>query len=172
MDKKVNILDWIKKLEVDSNGPSVPFKPLDISKPINPINFPTIPKNDLGLKSNLPQVSLSDRTKNLNEVDTQKDIVTKLEEGTADNETVNILDRGIDLTINVVDEVSVTTPDIRSISYPKIVKGADFIGYDVDFKISWDSVHANYVKLFVGNSTDFVQLAIRGTQSFNVKDLI
>lgn len=143
-----------------------------ITKPINNQNKPKISVNELGLKSNLPQVSLSDRPKNLNEVEKQKDIVTKLDEGTQDLETQNILDRGIDLTINVVDEVSVTTPDIRSISYPKIVKGADFIGYDVDFKISWDSVHANYVKLFVGNSTDFVQLAIRGTQSFNVKDLI
>jgi len=143
-----------------------------ITKPINNQTKPKLSVNELGLKSNLPQISLSDRPKDLNEVEKQKDIVTKLDEGTQDNETVNILDRGIDLTINVVDEVSVTTPDIRSISYPKIVKGADFIGYDVDFKISWDSVHANYVKLFVGNSTDFVQLAIRGTQSFNVKDLI
>ena len=143
-----------------------------ITKPINNQTKPKLSVNELGLKSNLPQISLSDRPKDLNEVEKQKDIVTKLDEGTQDNETVNILDRGIDLVINVVDEVSVTTPDIRSISYPKIVKGADFIGYDVDFKISWDSVHANYVKLFVGNSTDFVQLAIRGTQSFNVKDLI
>jgi len=143
-----------------------------ITKPINNQTKPKLSVNELGLKSNLPQISLSDRPKDLNEVEKQKDIVTKLDEGTQDNETVNILDRGIDLTINVVDEVSVTTPDIRSISYPKIVKGADFIGYDVDFKISWDSVHTNYVKLFVGNSTDFVQLAIRGTQSFNVKDLI
>ena len=145
---------------------------LDITNPINNQTNPKLSVNELGLKSNLPQVSLSDRPKNLNEVELQKDIVTKLDEGTQDTETVDILDRGIDLVINVVDEVSVTTPDIRSIEYPKVVRGADFVGYDVDFIIKWDSIHANYVKLFVGNSTDFVQLAVKGTQSFNVKDLI
>ena len=145
---------------------------LDISKAINPVNFPKVPKNDLGLKSNLPQVSLSDRPQNLNEVEEQKDIVTKLEEGTNDAETKNILDRGIDLTINVIDEVSVNVPDIRSINYPKVVRGADFVGYDVDFKISWDSLYATYVKLFIGNSTDFVKLSPKGTESFNIKDLI
>src|SRR5210317_766853 len=145
---------------------------LDISKAINPVNFPKVPKNDLGLKSNLPQVSLSDRPQNLNEVEEQKDIVTKLEEGTNDAETKNILDRGIDLTINVIDAVSVNVPDIRSINYPKVVRGADFVGYDVDFKISWDSLYATYVKLFIGNSTDFVKLSPKGTESFNIKDLI
>lgn len=124
-------------------------KSSDITKPVNPINYPTKPTNDLGLKSNLPSdflsnrgkskglpnISLSDRPKDLNKVEEQKDIVTKLEEGTSDNETNNILDRGIDLTINVVDEYSVTVPDLRSISYPKVIRGADFVGYDVDFKI-------------------------------------
>jgi len=145
---------------------------LDITKAINPINFPTKQINELGLKSNLPQVSLSDRPKNLNEFEEQKDIVTKLEEGTNDNEIQNILDRGIDLTINVIDEVSVNIPDIRSIGYPKVIKGADFVGYDVDFNISWDSIHATYVKLFIGKSTDFVRLSPKGSQSFNIKDLI
>jgi len=146
---------------------------LDISKPINPINFPTKQINELGLKSNLPEVSLSDRPKNLNEVEEQKDIVTKLEEGTNDNETQNILDRGIDLTINVVDEVSVNTPDIREIRYPKIVRGADFIGYDVDFKISFKSLYTTYIKLFIGNSTDFVKLTNwEDGINLNVKDLI
>ncbi len=141
----------------------------DITKPINNETKPKVSVNELGLKSNLPKESVSDKAK-VNEE--QKDIVTKLNEGAQDSETVNVLDRAIDLVINVVDEVSVTTPDIRSIEYPKVVRGADFIGYDVDFNIGWDSIHANYVKLFVGNSTDFVQLSVRGTQSFNVKDLI
>ena len=146
---------------------------LDISKAINPVNFPKVPKNDLGLKSNLPPISLSDRPKNLNEVEEQKDIVTKLEEGTNDNETKNILDRGIDLTINVIDEVSVNTPDIREIRYPKVVRGADFIGYDVDFKVSFKALYTTYIKLFIGNSTDFVKLTNwEDGINLNVKDLI
>jgi hypothetical protein len=87
------------------------------------------------------------------------DIVTKLDEGITDSETTNIFDRVIGLTINVVDEVSVKVPDIRSITYPKLVRGADFIGYDVDFQISFNSVHASYIKLFIGKSTDFIRVS-------------
>jgi hypothetical protein len=160
---------------------------LDISKAINPVNFPKVPTNDLGLKSNLPQVSLSDRPKNLNDFEEQKDIVTKLEEGTNDNETQNILDRGIDLTINVVDEVSINVPDVVNISYPKVIRGADFVGYDVDFEIKFGSINATYIKLFIGNSTDFIKVSPsepatsnrqkrRGVKNslvkLNVKDLI
>jgi len=146
---------------------------LDISKAINPVNFPKVPKNDLGLKSNLPPISLSDRPKNLNEVEEQKDIVTKLEEGTNDNETQNILDRGIDLTINVIDEFSVNVPDVTNISYPKLIRGADFVGYDVDFKISFSALYTSYIKLFIGNSTDFVKLTNwEDGITLNVKDLI
>jgi len=168
-----NIKDLFKsRLKPASDISMSNFRPFDISKPIRAVDFPTTLKNDLGLKSNLPPISLSDRPKNLDEVEQQKDIVTKLDEGTQDVETKNILDRGIDLTINVVDEVSVSTPDIRSISYPKTIYGADFSGFDVNFSIKWDSVNTTYIKLFIGNSTDFVQLSPKGAQSFNVKDLI
>ena len=132
---------------------------LGITKPINNETKPKLSVNELGLKSNLPQVSLSDRPKNLNEFEKQKDIVSKLDEGTQDTETVNILDRGIDLTINVVDKFSIPIPDILNITYPKIIKGADFIGYDVDFSIKFDSIHATYIKLFIGNSTDFIRVS-------------
>ena len=126
-----------------------------ITKPINPINAPTKPINDLGLKSNLPPISLSDRPKDLNEVEQQKDIVTKLDEGTQDKETKNILDRGIDLTINVVDEYTVNVPDIRSIRYPREIRGADFIGYDVDFNITFNVSgldRGGYVEVGIGRT--------------------
>jgi hypothetical protein len=147
---------------------------LDISKAINPVNFPKVPKNDLGLKSNLPQVSLSDRPKNLNEVEEQKDIVTKLEEGTNDNETQNILDRGIDLTINVIDEFSVNVPDVTNISYPKVIRGADFIGYDVDFKVKFNVEgleRSGFVEVGIGRQ----KLAFTTRENeltLNVKDII
>jgi hypothetical protein len=163
-DKKINISDWIKRNRKTPNktlSSGVDFNqtPLDISTPITANNFPTILKNDLGLKSNLPPISLSDRPRNVNEVDAQKDIVTKLDEGTQDTETTNILDRGIDLIINVVDEVSVNIPDIVNISYPKVIRGADFVGYDVDFSIKFGSTNASYIKLFIGNSTDFIKVS-------------
>src|SRR6056300_303371 len=199
-----NILDILKSLGVKKLPPknnaiiSLPalnksnkpigggFNPInDILKPINPINYPTKPINDLGLKSNipntkkanekkLPEVSLSDRPKNLNEVEEQKDIVTKLDEGTQDNETSNILDRAVSLTINVVDEYSVTVPDIRRITYPKVIRGADFIVYDVDFKLKFDVAgleSGGFVEVGVGR----VKNAFRTREfnlDFNVQEIL
>jgi hypothetical protein len=123
-----------------------------ITKPVTKVNFPTKPKNELGLEVIKPKGDVS-------RIEDRLDIVTKLDEGITDSETTNIFDRVIGLTINVVDEVSVKVPDIRSITYPKLVRGADFIGYDVDFQISFNSVHASYIKLFIGKSTDFIRVS-------------
>ena len=139
---------------------------LGITKPINPINAPTKQINELGLKSNLPQKNLEVRAKDLKQIEEQKDIVTKLDEGTQDTETVNILDRAVDLTINVVDEYYQTVPDIRKITYPKIIRGADFIGYDVDFKIKFEVEgleSSGYVEVGVGRA----KLAFT-TRNFNL----
>ena len=140
-----------------------------ITKPINKINYPTKNIADNGLKTNLrdskklPNVSLSDRPKPLLE---------KLDESVLDAETIDVTSRSINLVINVVDEAYVNIPDITEITYPKVVRGADFVGYDVDFEISWNSVDATFIKMFIGNSTDFVRLSPKGKQSFNVKDLL
>ena len=141
-----------KKLELPSNKSSV-SKGKPITKPVNKVNFPTIPKNELGLEVTKPIKG------DVSRIEDKLDIVTKLDEGITDSETTNIFDRVIGLTINVVDEVSVKVPDIRSITYPKLVRGADFIGYDVDFQISFNSVHASYIKLFIGKSTDFIKVS-------------
>lgn len=141
-----------KKLELRSNESSV-SKGKPITKPVNKVNFPTKPKNKLGLEVTKPIKG------DVSRIEDKLDIVTKLDEGITDSETTNIFDRVIGLTINVVDEVSVKVPDIRSITYPKLVRGADFIGYDVDFKISFNSVHASYIKLFIGKSTDFIKVS-------------
>lgn len=146
---------------VPQNNPST------INQPVNPINFPTKPKNDKGLASNLPPVSLSDRP-------SPKKLIQKLDEGITDNETIDVSNRAIDLVINVIDEKYVNVPDIVKISYPKVVKGADFVGYDVDFDISFDVVN--------GDSTTYVEVGIGETKSafrtrdkkitLNVKDVI
>ena len=143
-----------KKLELSSNKSSMP-KGTPIIKPVNKTNFPTKPKNELGLEVIKPKPIKGD----VSRIEDKLDIVSKLDEGITDSETTNIFDRVIGLTINVVDEVSVKVPDIRSITYPKLVRGADFIGYDVDFQISFNSVHASYIKLFIGKSTDFIRVS-------------
>ena len=141
-----------KKLELRSNESSV-SKGKPIIKPVTKVNFPTKPKNELALEVIKPIKG------DVSRIEDTLDIVTKLDEGITDSETTNIFDRVIGLTINVVDEVSVKVPDIRSITYPKLVRGADFIGYDVDFQISFNSVHASYIKLFIGKSTDFIRVS-------------
>ena len=144
-----------KKLELGSKKSSV-SKGKPITKPVTKVNNPTNSTNKLGLKTN---TRIIPEEKIISRIEDRLDIVTKLDEGITDSETTNIFDRVIGLTINVVDEVSVKVPDIRSITYPKLVRGADFIGYDVDFQISFNSVHASYIKLFIGNSTDFIRVS-------------
>ena len=141
-----------KKLGLSSKKSSV-SKAKPITKPVNKKNFPTKPTNKLGLEVVKPIKG------DVSRIEDTLDIVSKLDNGVTDSETANIFDRVISLTINVVDSVSVKVPDIRSISYPKLVKGADFIGYDVDFQISFNSIHASYIKLFIGKSTDFIKVS-------------
>ena len=139
--------------------------PSSIDKPVNPINYPTKPTNDVGLKSNLPPISLSDRPN-------PKKLIEKLDEGIADDETIDVSNRAIDLVINVIDEVYINVPDIVKVTYPKEVRGADFVGYDTDFDISWNSVDATIIKMYVGNSTDYVELGPKGNLTLNVKELL
>lgn len=122
-------------------------------------------KNSLGLKTNEKISS------NLEQAP-QKSLVQKLLTNEADAETIDIASRSINLIINVVNDVYVNVPDIIEVSYPKLVKGADFVGYDVDFDINWKSIDATFVRIFINDSKDFVQVGPDGTQTFNVKQLI
>ena len=155
MAKKYRSFRGISRKGLGSKKSSV-SKGKPITKPVTKVNNPTNSTNKLGLKTN---TRIIPEEKIISRIEDRLDIVTKLDEGITDSETTNIFDRVIGLTINVVDEVSVKVPDIRSITYPKLVKGADFIGYDVDFQISFNSVHASYIKLFIGNSTDFIRVS-------------
>lgn len=53
--------------------------------------------------------------------------------------------------INVVNEVEVEEPDIVNISYPSLIKGADFRGYDVNFTIQYQSINTNFVNIYLGS---------------------
>ena len=54
------------------------------------------------------------------------------------------------ISINVLSKSFLPGPDITNISYPSIVKGKDFAGFNVDFDISYQSVNTNYVEIYVG----------------------
>jgi hypothetical protein len=130
--------------------------PTPINQPVNPVNYPTKPTNDLGLKSNLPPVSLSDRPN-------PKKLIEKLDDGVRDNETLDVTSRAIDLVINVVEDVYENVPDIVKITYPKEVRGADFVGYDVDFDITFDTVNLS--------SSGFVEVGVgRVKSAFRTRD--
>ncbi len=125
-------------------------------------NFNT---NSLGLKTNERLLPTLDQVP-------QKSLVEKLLTNEVDAETIDISSRGINLIINVVDDVYVNVPDIIEVSYPKLVKGADFVGYDVDFDIKWKSIDTTFVRIFINDSKDYVQVGPDGSQTFNVKQLI
>ena len=76
-------------------------------------------------------------------------------------------------TINVVNEVVVKTPDIVNISYPELLKGADFKGYDVDFTVSYQSVNTNFVNLYLGDkSKPYGKFAPTQSVNFNVQSVL
>ena len=86
----------------------------------------------------------------------------------------------IEFNLNVVDDVYVGVPDIRNISYPAVLRGPDFAGTNVDFKIAYDSINTDYVRLFIendgpsttGTDTNYIQIGKSGNQTFNFGDLL
>ena len=143
-----------------------PKSSVTITKPVTKNNNSTKIKNELGLLTN---------TRIVKDQPNEKTIIDKLIGGNDTKDTLDVIDvssQAIDLVINVVSDVYVNTPDIREITYPKEVRGADFVGYDVDFDISWNSVHATIIRMYVGNSTDYVELGPKGNLTLNVKELL
>ena len=78
----------------------------------------------------------------------------------------------IEFTINVVDAVYVGVPDIRNIQYPSLIKGPDYIGANVDFIISYESVNTDYVKIYKVGSSTFIKATASGEVSLNFLQLL
>ena len=78
----------------------------------------------------------------------------------------------IEFSINVVDAVYVGVPDIRNIQYPSLIKGPDYIGANVDFIISYESVNTDYVKIYKVGSTSFIRAGASGEVSLNFLQLL
>ena len=76
----------------------------------------------------------------------------------------------INLNYNVVDDVYVGVPDLINIKYPSELRGPDYIGTDVDFTISWESVNTDYVRIYSG--TGYYQVVPLGEHSLNVKKVL
>jgi hypothetical protein len=78
----------------------------------------------------------------------------------------------IDLSINVVDDVYVGVPDIRNIQYPSILRGPDFVGTNVDFTISYESVNTDYVRIYKLGSNQFLKETKAGIVNLNFQTLL
>lgn len=79
------------------------------------------------------------------------------------------------VNINVVSKTYLPGPDITKINYPYNIKGADFRGYDEDFKISWQSVNTNYVEVYVTKKSStfaLAKVAGNGSLTLNVAKVL
>lgn len=77
-----------------------------------------------------------------------------------------------DIPVNVIDTFYVGVPDIRNINYPTLIKGADNIGTNVNFDISWDSVNTDYVRIYNGNDGLYTQVNKTGKVNLNFQQLL
>jgi|694.fasta_scaffold49691_1 hypothetical protein len=78
----------------------------------------------------------------------------------------------LELTINVNSEQYVGVPDIRNIKYPSLLKGPDFVGTDVNFAISYESVNTDYVKIYKVGSDRFIRATAAGLVNLNFQELL
>ena len=78
----------------------------------------------------------------------------------------------LELTINVNSEQYVGVPDIRNIKYPSLLKGPDFVGTDVNFAISYESVNTDYVKIYKVGSDRFIRATAAGIVNLNFQELL
>ena len=99
-------------------------------------------------------------------------IKTEIVRNEISEEVVDVFKNSISFVINVVDDIFVPVPDIREIEYPIEVRGADFDGLDVDFDFSWNSINTTFVRIYVGNSKEYIQEGPRGSLLLNVEDIV
>jgi hypothetical protein len=78
----------------------------------------------------------------------------------------------IETSISVVDEFYVGVPDLRNIIYPLELVGPDYAGTNVNFDIEYESENTDFVRIYVGDSTTFIQEKSDGKLELNLKTLL
>jgi len=77
--------------------------------------------------------------------------------------------------INVSSKSYIPGPDITHIDYPRVIKGEDFVEYNVDFNVIYQSVNTNYINIYAGstNSSNLLTTSAgSGKVKLNVADVI
>ena len=79
------------------------------------------------------------------------------------------------VSINVISKSFLPGPDITNITYPEMIKGKDFAGFNVDFDITWSSINTNYVDIYVSKKdSEFTlgRFSPSGKGTFNVEKVL
>lgn len=87
-----------------------------------------------------------------------------------DRKLPNPIDSGlyIELLVDVINTGDFKNSYITEVRYPRYIKGADFVGYNVDFDVAWKSENINYVELYIGDSEEHIHSSSTGIQTLNV----
>ena len=78
----------------------------------------------------------------------------------------------VNINISVVDEFFVGVPDIRNIVYPSTLVGPDYVGTNVNFEISYESIDTDYIRIYAGDSTSYIQEKSDGSVTLNFQTLL
>ena len=78
----------------------------------------------------------------------------------------------ITFNIDVISEQFVGVPDIRKIQYPEIINAPDFVGFDVDFKVRYESKDTDYINLTIQGSSYISKISPTGQIDLNFLDLL
>lgn len=79
------------------------------------------------------------------------------------------------ISINVIEKSFLPGPDITNITYPEMIRGKDFAGFDVDFDITWASVNTNFVDVYVskvGSEFSLGRFSPSGKATLNVQNVL
>ncbi len=78
----------------------------------------------------------------------------------------------IEFILNVKNDVYVGVPDVRNIQYPSLIKGPDYVGTNVNFNISYESVNTDYVRIYPLGSSQFIKSLDSGNIILNFQQLL
>ena len=79
------------------------------------------------------------------------------------------------ISINVIEKSYLPGPDITNITYPEIIRGKDFAGFNVDFDITWASINTNFIDVYVSKiDSQFTlgRFSPSGKSTFNVGEIL
>ena len=81
-----------------------------------------------------------------------------------------------EILVRVIQKNLLPGPDITRIDYPEFVAGKDYVGYNVDFRVDWESINTNYIDMYVGKVATTNRILRNGpaigSQEFNIEQIL